>query len=88
MTHTIEGTWDEIQAYAAGLAGHRLRVIVDPEDEDHGAPEHLIVRDAAQLHQLLKEGLASPKSPMVDSDWDDIRQEVRRRAAARRTANG
>jgi hypothetical protein len=85
MTHTIEGTWDEIQTHAAALEGHRLRVIIDPEDEDYGAPAHLIVRDEAHLKELLLEGLSSPASPMTKTDWSDIRQEVSRRAMVRKT---
>ena len=88
MTHTIEGTWDEIEAQKDSLIGHRLRVIIDPEDDcDYGAPEHLTVRDAAHLERLLQEGLASPKTPMTEADWNDIRQELSRRAQIRSTSS-
>jgi len=34
MAHIIEGTWDEIKQYEAAFAGHRLRVIIDPVEND------------------------------------------------------
>ena len=34
MAHIIEGTWDEIKQYEAAFAGHRLRVIIDPIEND------------------------------------------------------
>lgn len=35
MTWIIEGTWEEIKAHEAELRGHRLRVVIDPvEDEE------------------------------------------------------
>jgi hypothetical protein len=81
MTHTIEGTWDEIQTHAAALEGHRLRVIIDPEDEDYGAPAHLIVRDEAHLKELLLAGLNSgPAIPVTEEFWAEMHQMIDQRA--------
>ncbi|MBV9851334.1 MAG: hypothetical protein JO250_16815 [Armatimonadetes bacterium] len=88
----IEGTSEEITALLqeGAFAGQRLRVIVEPETEEEDftadlpAPPNTI-RDAAHLEQLLLEGIRSgPATPMTAQDWQDIRQEVRDRAARRK----
>jgi antitoxin ParD1/3/4 len=55
-------------------------------DDNLGAPAHLTVDSQEQLEAKLLEGLDSgPATEMTAGDWDDIRQEVAARIAARRT---
>jgi hypothetical protein len=84
MPHTIEGTWEEIEARKAELKGHHLRVIIDPveDDNDFGAPEHLIVRDEEHLKQLLQEGMESgPGDPVTEEYWAKLHQRIADSAA-------
>jgi hypothetical protein len=86
----IEGTTEEITILlqTGAFVGRKLRVIVEPEDDDFtdGLPDPPnTIRDQAHLEQLLLEGLNSgPAAPMTDTDWEDIRREVRARAAHRK----
>jgi hypothetical protein len=80
----IEGTSEEIIRLLQGgaLAGHLLRVIVDPDGEDFTdtlpAPPDTI-RDEAHLEQLLLEGLASPAREMTEADWQELHQRAQSR---------
>ena len=56
MAHVIEGTWEEIKAHEAEFAGHRVRLIVDPD-----VP--MIVQDRAHL---IEELLAADDSPVEE----------------------
>ena len=84
----IEGTSEEISKLlqSGAFAGQTLRVIVDPDEED--LSENLpdppnTIRDAAHLEELLLAGIASPKHEVTEETWEHIRQEVRKRHAAR-----
>ena len=72
----------DASAYAASVLA-RLGDLSD--DEDFGAPEHLTVRSREDLEAKLLEGLDSGRATeMTAADWSDMREEVRRRAAAAR----
>lgn len=85
----IEGTSEEIQALLQSgvFAGQRLWLVVGSIDEDFGdglpAPSHS-VRSQAHLEELLLEALSSPKEEVTDSEWIEMRREVRERLAQRR----
>jgi hypothetical protein len=51
MELVIEGTWDEIKSHEAEFNGHRLMLIVDPEEPPN------TIRDADHLEELLLQGL-------------------------------
>ena len=63
MAHIIEGTWDEIKQYEAAFAGHRLRVIIDPvedEEEDLTAgmpPPPFAIKSREELVESLMAGV-------------------------------
>jgi len=88
MAHhqAIEGTSEEIIHLFQGgvIAGQMLRVIVGPDEEDltENLPDPpTAIHDAPLVEQLLLEGLDSgPATPMMLTDWEEIRQEVRSRA--------
>lgn len=85
----IEGTSEEISVLLqeGAFAGQKLRVIVEPEDdEDLSAglpPPPFAIRDRAHLLELLREGLKGPFHKFTDESMEAIRQEVHRRHAAR-----
>lgn len=85
----IDGTSEEIAALLqqGAFAGQKLRVIVEPEEEEDlaaGLPDPpFTVRDQAHLEELLLEGLKGPFHEFTDAAMEDIRQEVHRRHAAR-----
>lgn len=73
QSKVIEGTSEAIVVLQAGaFAGQKLRVIVEAEDsflDDLPTPANTI-RDAAQLEQLLLEGLASPVQKVPEESWE------------------
>ena len=82
----IEGTTEEIAALLqeGAFAGRKLRLIVDPEDEDLGealSEPRGAVRDRAHLEALLLQGIASEKQDVTDQEWVDLRREMRNRLA-------
>ena len=85
----IEGTSEEISLLLqeGAFAGQKLRVIVEPEDDEDltaGLPAPpFAVRDKAHLLELLEEGLQGPFLKFTDESLEKIRQEVHRRQAAR-----
>jgi antitoxin ParD1/3/4 len=56
----------------------------DLPDEDYGAPPELTVTSPEDLEAKILEGLSSPAREMTATDWDEMRQEVAQRLAARR----
>ncbi len=83
----IEGTTEEITTrLLENFPSQKLRVFVEPEEEDLGAdlpdPPNS-VRDEAHLIELLRDGLNSPVQEITDETWERKRQEVHRRHAAR-----
>jgi plasmid stability protein len=58
-----------IEEHVAAL----IRADVDSNDQDYGAPEHLMASNE-NLEAKLNEGLASPASEMSPADWDDMRR--------------
>ena len=89
----FEGTVEELIDRRNEFAGMKLQVFAlpeetteEPEDWSELLPDPPnTVRDLAHLEALLLEGLNSPQSPVTEQDWIEIRQEVRRRIAARKT---
>lgn len=83
----IEGTTEEIMVrLRENFPSQKLKVFVEPEDEDLGAdlPAPInTVRDEAHLIELLLDGLNSPAQEVTDETWERRRQEVHRRHAAR-----
>jgi hypothetical protein len=85
----IEGTSEEITALLqeGAFAGQKLRVIVEPEDNaDFAAgfpPPAFTVRDKAHLLELLQDGLKGPFHTLTEDVWEQRRQEIHRRHAAR-----
>ena len=50
----IEGTWEEILAHTANLAGRRVRLTVLPEDPTPASPENPPLFRPASGHSLLR----------------------------------
>ena len=85
--HVVAGTAGEIAAYlqSGSFGDKQLQLIVPTEEENNEASDLSVTfRNQAELEALLLQGLESGEStPMTDQDWEDIRQEVRARAAQR-----
>ena len=81
-TLTIEGTWEEIAARGAELAGRRVRLIVFPEDDKAGGAQ--VPPGGVERPWDLDAFLASP-SPVTDEEadalWDAIAEDRRKRRA-------
>ena len=74
----IAGTTEEITArLQQTYAGQKLRVFVEPEEQTD------LAHNQAQLQQILLEALDSPTHAVTDETFEQIRQEVRKRHAAR-----
>lgn len=73
-TRELEGTWEEIQAHAADLAGRRVRVTVLPEPEElEREAEERRKRALAALEELRR-------NPLTEEDLaalDGLEQHVR-----------
>ncbi len=86
----IEGTSEEITILLqeGAFAGQKLRVIIEPDDNEDlaaGLPTPpFAVRDKAHLLELLQEGLTGPFQKVTEEVWEQRRQEIHRRHAARR----
>lgn len=83
----IEGTTEEVMTrLLETFPSQKLRVFVEPEEEDLGAdlpdPPNS-VRDDTHLVALLRDGLNSPTQEVTDENWEQKRQEVHQRHAAR-----
>lgn len=77
--HVIEGTWEEVAARAASLAGSGRRVkLIVPPDESEGAipPENMAA--LALLDEWLEEDQAvSPKErETADREWEEFRADL------------
>ncbi len=91
QTQMLEGTAEEItRQLQQSYAGQKLRVFVEPEEADDeedlaaGIPDPPdTIRDKAHLIELLREGMNSPTIPFTDDSLEQMRQEVRRRIAAK-----
>ena len=71
---------------SANFGDRQLTLIVPIADENDLLPgPSNTIRDKAHLESLLLEAIASPKEPVTEQDWIDIRREVRERLAARKT---
>ncbi len=85
--HIVAGTAREIADYLqSGSFGDKQLQLIVPTAEDRNDTQNLSVtfHNQAQLEALLLQGIESGDStPMTDQDWEDIRQEVRARAAQR-----
>ncbi len=82
----IEGTAEEItQQLQKSYAGQKLRVFVEPEEEEDlaaGIPDPPdTIRDKVHLMELLDEGMQGEPQPVTDQEWVNIRQQVRERLA-------
>jgi hypothetical protein len=80
------GTLEELLERKDEFVGMRLQVYASPdEDFNQELPlPPLTIRDKAHLEELLLAGLASPKEPVTDQEWSDLRREIRERLAARK----
>ena len=87
----IDGTDQEIVTLlqSGALAGHNLRLIVDPDPQDLTAglaPPPFTVRDREHLVSLLLEGASSLDEgrgiAVTPAYWDNIRHELKQRAAS------
>jgi hypothetical protein len=79
MTQILEGTWEQVKTHDAELAGRRVRLIVDPDEEEiaPASPETPYkIRSEQQLFALLREGDAGPFYDVTDKLWDEIRDEA------------
>ena len=92
QTIVIDGTDQEIATLlqSGALAGHNLRLIVDPDPEDLTAglaPPPFAVRDRDHLVSLLLEGATSLDEgkgiEVTPAYWDNIRHELKQRTANR-----
>jgi hypothetical protein len=80
----IEGTSEEIAAAlrSGAFAGRKMRVIIEPDDEDYSdqlADSVDSVQDAEQLEARLLEGLSSPAREMTDSLWQSLHKRTQER---------
>jgi hypothetical protein len=72
----IEGTWEEILARAAELAGHRVRVTVFPSEPEAGAESPLTPSNRRMLELLTEWG----QTPLTDEEraiLDSLEQNLR-----------
>ena len=84
MPRIIEGTWEEIKAHEAELAGRNVRLIVEQEVGDDDEVPPYSVQSQAHLEELHLQGLRSgPTTPMTENDWDEIRRKGRELAISR-----
>jgi hypothetical protein len=75
LTRLNDGGFNTVDEYVSNLIrADRLQ-----------ADSHQLTR--AQLEAEVLKGIRSPKAPMTDQDWADIRSEIHRRAASRRSAS-
>ncbi len=82
----VAGTAREISDYlqSGSFGDKRLQLIVSTEEEDNDVPNLSVTfHNQAELEALLLQGLEGEGVPMTDQDWEDIRREVRERAAQR-----
>jgi hypothetical protein len=79
MATVIEGTWEEIKERESELAGHRIRLIVDPDDVLDSIPEPTIVRSKEHLVELLVDAMNSPTHEVTAEMWEERRQQIHRR---------
>ena len=90
QSQMIEGTTEEITLLLQKgvFAGQKLRVFVEPENElepweDTLPDPPFTVRSQEHLLELLREGMNSPASKFTDETLEQMRQEVRKRHAAK-----
>lgn len=89
----LEGTTEEVtRQMQQSYAGRKLRVFVEPEENEAEEAEDLAaglpdppftVRSREHLIELLREGMNSPVTEFTDDTLEQMRQEVRRRLAQR-----
>lgn len=72
------GTLEELLARKDEFVGMRLQVYATSNEDltQELPPPPLTIRDKAHLEELLLAGLASPKEPVTDQEWSDLRREV------------
>ena len=77
-------TVDEVYNQARQLSEAERQQLFGKLLEDLAPEPPNTFHDAAELTQMLRAGLSSgPAVPMTEAGWEDIRQEVRARAARR-----
>ncbi len=75
LTRVNEGGFNTVDEYVSNLIrADRLQADAKPLTK-------------TQLEAEVLKGIRSPKAPMTDQDWVDIRSEIHRRADARRAAS-
>ena len=87
----LEGTTEEVaRQIQQSYAGRKLRVFVEPEENEPEEEEDLAaglpappdtLRDRAHLIELLHEGMQGAPEPLRQEEWTEIREEIRRRLA-------
>jgi hypothetical protein len=87
----IEGTTEEVtRQMQQSYAGRKLRVFIEPEDDEMEAGEDLAaglpeppftVHSREHLVELLEEGMSSPVSEFTDNTLEQMRLEVKKRLA-------
>jgi len=82
MANVIEGTWEEIKEREAEFAGHRIRLIIDPDDVLDIIPEPTVVRNEEHLVEILVEAMNSPTHEVTAEMWEERRQRIHRRFAS------
>ena len=84
----IEGTSEEIRTLLQNgvFAGQKLRVIIEPGEEEFAADlpnPPFTVQGREHLLALLREGIHSPAQPFTDETLEQMKQEVRTRITAK-----
>jgi len=86
QTQMIEGTTEEVLVrLRENFPSQKLRVFVEPEEQDLGADllnAPNVVRDEAHLIGLLLDGVHSLVHEVTNETWEQRRQEVHRRHAS------
>lgn len=81
-TLLFKGKFEDLLNRSKEFSGLDIEVF-DPEDDidySENMPDPpFTVRDKAHLEELLLEAVNSPKEPMTDQDWVDMRVELYRR---------
>jgi hypothetical protein len=78
----IDGTGEEIASLlqSGTLAGHRLRLIVDPEPDDDLSADLPTppnsVRSREQLLELLREGMQGAPEPVTKETWRRLHERI------------
>jgi hypothetical protein len=86
--HELEGTWEEIMAHAAELAGRRVRVTVLPARPESGQEESPGSSDGQRMLELLAEWEQTPLTEEEREVLDGLEQHLKEQPFSLRQIEG